>query len=176
MNETVTWRTWSVIQDQPVLHWESWWIQPLVSKLEEKTGISSLLCGWREAPILLLYLPPGAECDELWIQPPPAVFNEKMPQQQNSSVSRDSAQGSSSLWHKMDPNLGHKDWVRPVGGISFFSENDPFLFYSLWSSLWLSSSYFWYFPLCFTLIRLHLFPPTSPTHSIHPSPHYHNYH
>lgn len=60
MNETVTWRTWSVIQDQPVLHWESWWIQPLVSKLEEKTGISSLLCGWREAPILLLYLPPAS--------------------------------------------------------------------------------------------------------------------
>lgn len=33
MNEMVAWRTWPVIQDQPLLHLESWWIQPPVSKL-----------------------------------------------------------------------------------------------------------------------------------------------
>lgn len=41
------------------------------------------------------------------------------------------------------------------------------------------ASYFCVFPLCFTLICLHLFPPTSPTHSLS-SPfiplHYHNDH
>lgn len=128
----VTWRTWSVIQDQPVLRSESWWIQPLVSEWaawhnkkeeeEEETGVSSLFCKWREAPISLLFLPRGAECNELWIQ-------REMPQQQNSSVSRDPAQGSASSWHKMDPNLVHKDWVRPAGGVACPQEwSIPFLF------------------------------------------------
>ena len=126
----VTWRTWSVIQDQPVLHSESWWILPPVSewaawhnkKEEEETGVSSLFRKRREAPISLLFLPRGAECDELWTQ-------RETLQQQNSSVSRDPAQGSASPWHKMDPNLGHKDWVRPAGGVACPREwSTPFLF------------------------------------------------
>ena len=51
----VTWRTWSMIHDQKLLHFENWWIQPRVSKLavlhktkekrKEETGLSSLLWG-----------------------------------------------------------------------------------------------------------------------------------
>lgn len=59
----------------------------------------------------------------------PGRFLWEMPQQQNSYVSRDPAQGSASPWHKMDPNLRHKDWVKPAGGIAFPWEwSIPFLF------------------------------------------------
>lgn len=67
-----------------------------------------------ETHILLLYLSLGAKCDEVQIQSVPLAQ-----QQQNSSISRDPAQGSASLWPKMDPNLRHKDWVRAAGGITF---------------------------------------------------------
>lgn len=35
--------------------------------------------------------------------------------------SRDPARGSGSPWHKMDPNLRHKEWVKPTWGIAFLS-------------------------------------------------------
>lgn len=35
--------------------------------------------------------------------------------------SKDLARGSGSPWHKMDPNLRHKEWVKPTWGIAFLS-------------------------------------------------------
>lgn len=109
-------------------------------------------------------------CDELWIQPPlaPPCFWPEMPQQQNSSVPREPEEGSTPLWHKTDPNLGHKDWVRTAGGIAFPWEwSIPSLFYSLWPRSCLPTSYFCIFSsappssVCITFLPTpqHTLPP-----------------
>lgn len=85
MNETVAWRTRSVIQDQSLPYLESWWIQsfwlPKLAVLngekkkrkrerrkdEKSRPLITLIWEWSEAPILLLhFFPRGAEGDELW--------------------------------------------------------------------------------------------------------------
>lgn len=85
MNETVAWRTRSMIQDQSLPYLESWWIQsfwlPKLAVLngekkkrkrerrkdEKSRPLITLIWEWSEAPILLLhFFPRGAEGDELW--------------------------------------------------------------------------------------------------------------
>lgn len=123
----------------------------------EKTGISSLLWEWREAPIVL-YLPQGAERDELWILHPPLTFYVR-----NATAAQHLRLQRSSPGFSLTVTQDRLQFrTQELGQTSRRYSLSLRMIHSFSIHCTLASLLPIY-PLCFTLICLQLFPAPLPT-------------